>query len=306
MGSIIKYLTPGAMAFVFALSSARAAEPMDVEDNAPEVDLATEGPAPASIETEGPQEDAPAPTQKAQRAPAAARRTTARAPAQTAPRESIQLPASAVDDYRIQSQYGPEKSVLNSRFPREGKLEVGAGFGYSGASSLMRYMAANGSLVYHLSQRHALEPIWFSYAWSKKTKFVDDQIAAKRPSQSAALSVELPQFVGAASYLFSPYYAKMHITERKVTHFDVYLGAGVGFLQEKITYLDGRKGSSKMRPGVSLAAGLRFLMPPRWALRFEFRDIIHSTENLGSSAMANNIQLTAGLSIFFGRFPRFE
>ncbi len=220
--------------------------------------------------------------------------------------QEIEVPASPVDEYRVQSQYGPEKAVLNSRYPRDNKLEIGLGGGYSGASSLMRYFAANGSVVYHINQRHAIEPLWFSYTWASQTDFVKTQIADKRPAQKGALAIEMPQFVGAASYLFSPFYTKMHITERQVAHFDVYMGAGVGFVQEKIEYLNGADGGSKLRPGLSLAAGLRFVFAPRWAMRFEFRDILHRSENLGSSSTANNIQFTAGMSIFFGRFPKFE
>jgi len=219
---------------------------------------------------------------------------------------NIQLPESSVEDYRVESQYGPEKGVLNPKFPLDSKLEIGGGFGYSSASTLMRYYAATGSVVYHLSQRHAVEPVWFSYTWADQSKFVKDQIAAKKPAQVSSLSVQLPRYFAAASYLFSPYYAKMHITERSVTHFDVYMGLGVGLVNEQKVFLDESKAESIVRPGLSLAVGMRFLLPPRWSLRLEMRDIIHQSESFGLSKTVNNVQLTASLNLFFSGFPSFE
>ncbi len=218
----------------------------------------------------------------------------------------IQLPESSVEEYRIESQYGPDKAVLNPIFPLGEKLEIGGGFGYSSSSSLMSYYAATGSVVYHLSQRHSIEPIWFSYAWAKKSDFVESQITAKKPGQAGVLALGLPKYLAAASYLFSPYYAKMHITERSVTHFDVYMGIGVGMVSEEKVFLSNTKAESTVRPGLSLATGLRFLLPSRWAMRFEVRDIIHSSENFGTTKTVNNVQLTASLGVFFGGFPHLE
>lgn len=216
--------------------------------------------------------------------------------------DGIQLPQGTVDTYRVESQYGPEIAVLQPRYGHDNRLELGLGATYSSVSSVFRYAAAQGSVVYHINARHAIEPLWLSFAFFKqKTDFVKTQIADKISNKSA-LSVEIPQMTVAASYLYTPYYAKMHLTERTVTHFDVYFGLGFAMVKGQNVFLDDKLGDTKMRPGVSLAGGLRFLFDPRWALRLEVRDIIHQQDNFGAESLVNNIQLAASLNIFFGRF----
>jgi outer membrane beta-barrel protein len=218
---------------------------------------------------------------------------------QTAP-----LPSSPVEQYRIDANYGPDDALLNGIYERDGKLEISGGYAYQGFSSLMKYQAATGSLVIHINRRHAIEPLWFSDSLtSGLSSFDRDQVAAKKPSLASTLSVEVPKMIFAASYLYSPYHAKMHITERTVTHFDVYFGLGFALLRSEELFLDDHRGALQSRPGASIAAGLRFLFEPRWALRAELRDLVHQEKNFGSSMTANTLQLSLTASIFFGSFP---
>lgn len=221
------------------------------------------------------------------------------------PAGSPQLPESYVDTFRVDTQYGSSKAVLNPVFARDNKIEIGLGGAYSAQSSLMSYYSATGSLTYHINLRHSIEPIWFGYAWGKQGKFVRDEITAKLPagdSRRATLGVEIPEQMYAASYFFSPYYTKMHITEQSVAHFDVYMGAGFGFVRNRTVYLDDTKGGLTNRPGASVAAGIRFMMPSRWGWRFELRDIIHRTGDFGKVATANTLQVGTSIDIFFGSF----
>ncbi len=217
--------------------------------------------------------------------------------------DNIELPKSSVDKYRIESQYGPEIAVMKPRYNQENRMELGVGASVSTVSSLVRTASVTGSFVYHMNQRHAIEPIWFGFNFYKaKTGFVQTEIADKKPNLKGTLSVEMPKFMMAASYLYTPYYTKMRMGDRSVAHFDVYLGAGFAMVKGEQTFLNDRIGESKMRPGVSLAGGVRFLFDPRWALRLEVRDIIHPQTNFGADSLTNSIQMMASLNVFFGSF----
>ncbi|MBS1982568.1 MAG: outer membrane beta-barrel domain-containing protein [Bdellovibrionales bacterium] len=212
------------------------------------------------------------------------------------------LPPSAVDAYKVDTQYGSNTAVLKPLFARDGKLELGAGVAYSPISSLMNYYAFTGSLTYHINMRHAIEPLYFGYAKGKMGNFVKNELVANPYKNSQSLSIEVPEQVFAASYLFSPFYSKMHITEQSVAHFDVYMGAGVGLLRDRAFVLDGTKGDLTNRTALSLATGLRFTMPSRWAFRLELRDFIHKMNNLGAESTVNTMQVALSANVFFGAF----
>ena len=217
--------------------------------------------------------------------------------AQSGPR----LPPGPVDAYRVDSQYGASEAVLKPRFGRDGKLEVGIGGAYSNFSSLVDYYAYTGSLTYHINMRHAIEPIWFGYVKGTQGAFVKNEITEK-VGKLGTSGVEIPEQIFAASYLFSPFYTKMHITEQSVTHFDVYFGLGFGMLRNREVFLNGKEGDLINRPAASLAAGVRFLFPERWGMRVELRDFVHSMKNFNASSIGSTMQVAASVDIFFGSF----
>ena len=216
--------------------------------------------------------------------------------------DQITLPPSSVDRYRIDSHYGPDVGVLNPTFPHEDKVELGFGGVYSPVSSLVNSYGYTGSLVYHFSMRHAFEPIRFSNETTKLTSFVKDEITKKTSSNPDGIFVEAPKRSYIASYLFSPYYAKMHITERSVTHFDVYFGVGAGIVQSQSLSISDHLGATQSKFAGSLATGIRFLAPARWSLRLELRDLIYTQENFARKTTANAFQLGLNLGVFFGKF----
>jgi outer membrane beta-barrel protein len=215
------------------------------------------------------------------------------------------LPESAVDSYRLESNYGPEIAVLNPLFPRDNKVELSLGGVYSPVSTIHNYYAFNGALLYHINHRHALEPVWFQYNQGKETAFINGQVRDKMPASVGrnSLGVEIPKWIYSFSYLFSPYYSKMHITETSVWHFDTYLGAGLAIVNTEEKNLAGGKGEKHQRFGGAATAGMRFLMGSRYGLRLELRDFIYRGKNLGSEDTQHSLQMAVNFSIFFGAFP---
>jgi len=215
-------------------------------------------------------------------------------------------PPYYVESYRVEANYGPEDPVLNPIFKHEGRLEAQLIGGYSPTSSVENHYSAGGSLAFHINRRHAIEPVWYNKVWGKVTDFVKtevgDKVSDKFPASAAEIranaGVEIPQQIFAASYLFSPYYAKMSLTERTVAHFDVFFAFGVAALQGQETFLDGTTGAKNWRVGGNLGAGLRFTFPERFAIRLELRDFVHQARHFETLALQNTFQLNAGLSLF--------
>lgn len=215
------------------------------------------------------------------------------------------LPESSIETYRVESQYGPEISVLNPLFPRDNKVEFSLGGEYSPVSTIHNYYAFNGAALYHFNQRHAIEPVWFQLNYGKETDFVNSQVRDKVPAtiNKGALGVEIPKWMYSASYLFTPYYSKMHLTETSVWMFDTYVGAGLALINTEEKMLDGGKGAKHQRFGGALTAGMRFLMGSRYGLRMELKDFIYKGKNLGSEDTQHSLQMAVNFSIFFGSFP---
>jgi outer membrane beta-barrel protein len=209
----------------------------------------------------------------------------------------------AVDQYRVQSHYGPEEALLSPLFPRDQKLEISGGAAWAPLSSLVDSWAYTGSLVYHINRRHAVEPVYYSKNTSKLGSFVTEELAPKIDDAKRTDSViAVPQQIVAASYLFSPYHAKLHLSERSVSHFDLYFGLGAGALQNLGINLNQVEGKKSWNAGVLATGGIRMLFEPRFALRLEARDFIHSADNFGAKGTTHHFQMGAALSIFFGSF----
>ncbi len=213
---------------------------------------------------------------------------------------SVELPPSAIDNYRLESQYGPYDALLSPLYDRNSRLEFNLGAAYAPLSSLVNYTAFTGSLVYNINRRHFVEPIFYSYHQGGVSDFVDSQIADKaKPSgaTNASLSVEVPKQVATASYYFSPYHNKLHLTMHSVLHFDVYMGLGAGVLQRLAVNLEKDKGKKSWGPVVSVNAGMRFLFGSRFVTRFDLRNFIYNSKDFGKSSRKSDLQM--GLSLGF-------
>jgi outer membrane beta-barrel protein len=214
------------------------------------------------------------------------------------------IPESSVDRYRSASHYGPEDAVLNPAFARNGKWEFSGGYVYSPFSSLTHYTGYSANLTIHINRRHAIEPLYFVHNNPSFSNFLKIQIRDKvGAGVQASNTVEMTNQTFAGSYFFSPYYAKMHMTERTVAHFDVFMGLGFGVLRNQTTALDGPLGAELSRPAGVLTAGLRFLLPSRFAIRAELRDFIHNASSFGKVSRQNTLHISLSTSIFFGAFP---
>jgi len=217
---------------------------------------------------------------------------------------------SAVEQYRVQSHYGPEEALLSSLYPHEQKLEIGGGAAIAPLSSLMKYYGFQGSLIYHINRRHAVEPVFYSSNIGEFSSFDETQLIAKKdkiigqvgePAYNK-LAIDIPKQMLAASYLFTPYHAKLHLSERSVSHFDLYFGLGAGAVQTEENFLKGGLGEKQWNAGALVTAGARLLIRPRFSFRMEARDFIHGANSFGTKGTTHSFQMGVALSMFFGSF----
>jgi outer membrane beta-barrel protein len=213
-----------------------------------------------------------------------------------------------VETYQVESQYGPQKAVLNSIFPKDGNFELTFGANYSPLSSLYDYLGVSAGVIYHFNQRHAIEPIWAQYNFGGISDFAITEIADKLPSAAdrQRLGVDIPRMIVSSSYIFTPYYSKMHLTDMSVMHMDLYVSAGVAGVMTEQILLNQETGDTNWRVGGVLSMGLRMLFRSRYGVRVEIKDYIHPAKNVGADEIVNNIQITAGLSIFLDSFPDYK
>jgi outer membrane beta-barrel protein len=211
---------------------------------------------------------------------------------------AIEIPPSALDNYRLESQYGPNDALLSPIYDRNHRLEIAAGVATSPLSSLGNYQGLTGSIFYNINRRHGIEPLFYSYQFPGLSSFVKKQIAEKTKPSGATnddLSVEVPRQIFLASYFFTPYHSKLHLTAHSVMHFDIYFGAGAGVIQTVPITLNEDQGKSSWGALVSANAGMRFLFGGDYFTRLDFKNLIYSSEDFGKSSRKNDLQL--GLSI---------
>lgn len=206
--------------------------------------------------------------------------------------------------YRIDSQYGPRDPILAPRFPRDHKVELNLGVFSAPFSSLSQSYGASGALTYHVNRRHSLELPSFSWIQSGLSDFTKNQIAEKISSSLRTSSfVEAPKWSVMGGYVFSPYNIKMSLTERNVLHFDFLLGAGWHLMKTATLDLTGAQINQKNRSGPGFLAGFRFWVPDRFAMRLDFRNLLHQAENFQKQSLQNHLQISLSASVFFGSFP---
>jgi len=213
---------------------------------------------------------------------------------------AVELPPSALDNYRLESQYGPNEALLSPIYDRNNSLEFSVGGAFAPLSSLGRYRALTGSVIYNISRRHAVEPIFYSFHNIGLSSFVKNQIADKAKPSGATnddLAVEVPKQLALASYYFTPYHSKLHLTTRSVIHFDIYFGAGAGVIQVLPINLDNDEGKARWSAVVAASAGMRFYFGSALFTKFDFRNLIYSSTEFGEKSRKNDLQIGLALGL---------
>jgi outer membrane beta-barrel protein len=210
---------------------------------------------------------------------------------------AVEIPSSALENYRLESQYGPSDALLAPIYDRDSRLEASVGGAFSPLSSLGKYQAVTGSVIYNINRRHSVEPIFYSFHNTQLSSFVKNQIADKLNSSFDDLTVEIPKQVFLASYYFTPYHSKLHLTTQSVLHFDIYFGAGAGAIQLVPTDLTGSKAKTSWSALVSANAGMRFLFGSQYFTKLDFKNLIYTSKDFGDSSRKNDLQIGLALGL---------
>jgi outer membrane beta-barrel protein len=148
---------------------------------------------------------------------------------------------------------------------------------------------------FYINRFHSLHVSAGYAVYSANTSFVNNELVAKNSLSASQIGVEVPKLMSSIQYQYSPYYTKMHLTDLTTAHFDVYVGGGLGVLQNETYFASGTRAGSVTRPALALSAGLRFHMFSEMLMTLALEDFIHKAENFSAPFTANTLQM--GLSL---------
>jgi outer membrane beta-barrel protein len=206
---------------------------------------------------------------------------------------------SPLESYRIDTHYGPRVSVLKSIYEKEGKFQFRLGGAYSPYSSLYGSYGASVSGNYFWNREWGWEIFNASYFKTYLSDFLQN---SGFDGVRATQQIEVPKWRVASGVVWSPMYAKMHITDSTMLHFDLIAGLGLGWAQNAQLNLRGETVQNKNSYGGLLKTGFRFWLPPRFTLEIELEDFISSMQNFSQTSLQHNLGMNLSLGLFFGSF----
>lgn len=110
--------------------------------------------------------------------------------------------------------------------------------------------------------------------------------------------LDIQQWRAGASVVWSPFYGKLALLQRKLSHFDINLAAGFGVLGTESPPEDGVGNPvSEVKPEGIIGAGFRFFLTNNFTLRVDYRQFIFQKVNGG---VATPSEITLGVSFFTG------
>ncbi len=191
-------------------------------------------------------------------------------------------------------------SVVQKRlFAKDGRMEFSLFAGVIPNDPFLTYLPVGGRFNYYFLESIGLE-IAASYVGSglqfesELTTFLKNQ----RNIRANVDLLDIQQFRAGAGVVWSPFYGKLALLQRKLSHFDINLMAGFGALQVESPPVNGiGEPESKFEIEGTLGAGFRFFLTDTVTLRVDYRQFIFQKVNGG---VATPSELTLGVSFFTG------
>lgn len=164
--------------------------------------------------------------------------------------------------------------IQNRRFEKSGRMELTALYGFYQGGEYVDSKATGLALTYNLSNAWAVE-VSYLKIHNENSDFLDAVRA--RYGFTPDYNEEKCQYT--ASLHWTPIYAKFSVLGRGISHFETYLGPGVGFTDTGTNRLTG-----------NLHVGEKFFITENIILRVEWKmswytDLVRTTQ--GSTSTAN-------------------
>jgi outer membrane beta-barrel protein len=188
-------------------------------------------------------------------------------------------------------------SVVQKRlFTKDGRVEFTVFGGVIPNDPFLTYIPVGGRFNYYF-----LESISLEVAGSWTGLQSDSELASflknERNINAQVDLLDIQQWRANAGVVWSPFYGKLALLQRKLGHFDFSLMGGFGALGVQSPKADRTGFEDNIKPEGVLGAGLRFFLDERFSLRIDFRQGIF--EKIGGGVSTPS-EITLGISVFAG------
>ncbi|MBA2661251.1 MAG: outer membrane beta-barrel domain-containing protein [Bradymonadaceae bacterium] len=169
--------------------------------------------------------------------------------------------------------------VKDKLFTREGRFGVGLFTGMMSSEPFLYYIPVGGRLSYHFRDQYGIE-ISGQFTDVEGVFTHDTELTEffkrRSPSFDSARHTE-DRFLWRANAVFvwSPFYGKFAVLQRKLSHFDLNLAAGLGAVGVERPSVDRDSVSSTLAPELVLGGGIHFFMTQAITLRLEGRAYVY-------------------------------
>ena len=189
-------------------------------------------------------------------------------------------------------------AVVQKRlFPKDGRLEFTLYSGVIPNDPFLTYIPVGGRFNYYFVESISLE---LAGSFTGGPLQLDSELTTFLKNQNRANVdiLDIQQWRAGATVVWSPFYGKLALLQRKLSHFDINLQGGFGVLQTESPPQNGiGHNVTELKPEGIVGAGFRFFLTDNITLRVDYRQFIFQKVNGG---VATPSELTLGVSFFTG------
>lgn len=186
------------------------------------------------------------------------------------------------------------KPVVTRRYMKADRIEAALFGGFVPNDAFLNYIPVGLRLDYHFTESLAVE-VAGSYMIQSDTElktFLEDN------GQRLDSKVDHQVWRANAAVSWSPFYGKLALLQRKLSHFDINLLAGGGVVGTAAPDMNnGGEEGGGIKPEGMLGAGFRFFMTRSVAVRLDYRQYIFPKSDQG---VALPSEFTLGVSWLSG------
>ncbi len=183
------------------------------------------------------------------------------------------------------------KVVQKRLFEKDGRLEFTPYGGVVPNDDFIVYVPVGARLGYHFSEAFTVEGS-FAYAIEQQTDlrtFLEEEKILKRADIQ-----EIVKMYYNVNLLWSPIYGKISLLGLKLSHFETYVGMGVGLFHTKEIPADNPTGNDANKLGANTVFGFRWFITDMFNVRTDYRQYFFEKFKGGVSIP---VELTLGVGV---------
>lgn len=172
-----------------------------------------------------------------------------------------------------------EVDVVKRRlYEREGRFTVGLAAGLSSSQPFNWYIPVGARLGYHFTNQWGieLEGTFMDASPLRNDTDLSEFLGERADYDSATDAMDLYKWRAHALAVWSPLYGKLALLQRKLSHFDLNLAAGLGAVSVQRPNETRTETVDKVLPELTFGGGVQFFASNHWVIRATGRAYVHS------------------------------